>query len=155
MNSFDARTRRKRETLEQSESLHNNFIWVTRRIYIEGEPWRINPALRVVGWNRTQVTRTVGRFDGRENSRFFSRRYPTTVSLSQEIEQEYWIAPNVWAKERSAAGIRKFTVKSSANGSKVTHFRFIGTFCGIKRARLLGKGEREGSDQKGAKKPTD
>lgn len=42
---------------------------------------------------------------------------------------------------RSAAGIRKFTVKSSANGSKVTHFRFIGTFRGIKRARE-GKEER-------------
>lgn len=29
---------------------------------------------------------------------------------------------NVWQKR---GGIRKFTVKSCANGSKVTHFRFI------------------------------
>ena len=44
-------------------------------------------------------------------------------------------------RERSR-GIRKFTVKSSANGSKVTHFRLIGSSFQIKRAPGVGKRQK-------------
>lgn len=54
-------------------------------------------------------------------------RDPSSSSYltDRDIGRGWWIVGERLAEARRRGGIRKFTVKSCANGSKVTHFRFI------------------------------